>query len=99
MVGLGKIVQEAECGEGAVPEAPSRPSLRLQLDATNYTVPVPFQRSIAAGQTARVPVSVTAAKSSNHALRIVAVLADGRTISSLPIQLLYFRPREIPDRR
>lgn len=99
MVGLGKIVQEAECGEGGGPQPPRTSSLRLQLDATNYTVPVPFQRSIAAGQTARVPVSVSAAKSSNHALRIVAVLADGRTVSSLPIQLLYFRPHEITDQR
>jgi len=92
IVGLGKIVQTAECGEGAKPEAPRVDTVHLRLDAANYTLPVPFQKNVAAGQMARMSLPVDAAKSSNHSFRVIAILADGREIASLPIQLLYFRP-------
>jgi hypothetical protein len=95
-VGLGKFKQQAECGEGAAP-APTRVNaFGLQLDAANYTVPVPFQRTIAAGQMARFTLPIAAAKSSNHTFRIIATLSDGHQVASLPIQLLYFHPRVLP---
>ena len=97
-IGLGKFVEQAECGEGGAPEPPHVTAFQLRLDATNYTLPLPFHTSIAAGQVARFTLSVAAAKSSNHDFRIVATLADGREVVSLPISLLYFRPRVLPDK-
>jgi hypothetical protein len=97
-VGLGKIVQMAECGEGGAPEPTRTTALQLRLDAANYTLPVAFQRAIAPGEMARFSLPVGAAKSSSHTFRIVAALADGRQIASLPIRLLYFRPRALPPR-
>jgi len=96
-VGLGKFKMEAECGEGAAPEPVRVTAFQLRLDATNYTVPVQFQHTIAAGQMARFSLAVAAAKSSDHAFRIVATLADGREVASLPIQLLYFRSHMLPN--
>ena len=97
-VGLGKIVLMAECGEGGAPEPIRTTALQLRLDAANYALPITFQRAIAPGQMARFTLPVAAAKSSDHAFRIVAMLADGREIRSLPINLLYFRPRVLPRR-
>jgi hypothetical protein len=37
-------------------------------------------------------LSIDAARSSEHALRIVLQLADGREIRSRPISLMFFRP-------
>jgi hypothetical protein len=95
-VGLGKFKLEAECGEGAAPAPPTVNAVQLRLDATNYTLPFPFQRTIAAGQIVRLTLPVAAAKSSDHAFRIIATLANGQEVASLPIQLLYFRPRLLP---
>ena len=95
-VALGKFVETAECGEGASPEAPVVKSIKLKLDAANYSLPVGFEKRIEAGAMARFTLPIDAAKSSDHAFRIVAKLADGREISSLPIQLLYYRPNPPP---
>jgi hypothetical protein len=95
-VGLGKFKLEAECGEGAAPAPHAITAIQLRLDATNYTLLLPFQRNIAAGQAARFTLPVAAAKSSDHAFRIIATLASGQEVASLPIQLVYFRPRPLP---
>jgi hypothetical protein len=96
-VGLGKFKLDTECGEGAAPEPQQVKAIQLQLDATNYAVPLQFQRTVAAGQVARFALPVGAAKSSDHAFRIVAALSNGQEVSSLPISLLYFRPRVLPS--
>jgi hypothetical protein len=96
-VGLGKFKQEAECGEGAAPEPAKVQAIQLRLDSKNYTLPLTFNHTIAAGQQARFTLPLAAAKSSDHAFRIVATLADGQEVASLPIQLLYFRPRVLPN--
>jgi hypothetical protein len=98
-VSLGKFVETAECGEGASPEPISVTSVKLRLDATNYSLPIAFQRRILAGAMARFSLPIDAAKSSSHAFRIVAKLADGREISSLPIDMLYYRPNPPPPVR
>jgi hypothetical protein len=94
-VGLGKFKLEAECGEGAAPAPHTVTALQLRVDATNYTLPFPLHRTIAAGQAARITLPVAAAKSSEHAFRIIATLANGQEVASLPIQLVYFRPRPL----
>jgi hypothetical protein len=96
-VGLGKFKQEAECGEGSAPEPPRISAIQLRLDTTNYTLPLTFQRTIAAGQVARFALPIAAAKSSEHAFRMVATLSNGHEVASLPINLLYFR-RALPNR-
>jgi hypothetical protein len=96
-LGLGKFKQAAECGEGAAP-APTavKAAVQLQLDSVNYSLDLNFQRTIGAGQVARFSLPLAAPKSSEHDFRIVALLSDGRTVSSLPISLLYFRPKVLP---
>lgn len=91
-VALGRIVETAECGEGAAPEPVAVSAIKLKLDAANYSLPIPLQYQIAAGAMARFALPLDAAKSSDHAFRIVAKLSDGREISSLPVSLLYYRP-------
>jgi hypothetical protein len=96
-VGLAKFKQEAECGEGAAPEPRKVSATQLRLDATNYTLPLQFQHIVAAGQVVRFTLPLAAAKSSEHVFRIVATLSNGREVTSLPISLLYFRPRVLPN--
>jgi hypothetical protein len=96
-VGLGKFKQEAECGEGSAPAITTVNAVQLKLDATNYALNLTFQHTIAAGQVARFSLPLAAAKSSVHSFRIVATLSDNRVVSSLPISLLYFRPRMLPN--
>jgi hypothetical protein len=95
-VGLGKFKLAAECGEGAAPAPPTVNAVQLRLDAASYTFPVTLQRTIAAGQMTRVALPVAAAKSSDHVFRIVAALSSGQEVTSLPIHLVYFRPRPLP---
>jgi hypothetical protein len=93
---LALFSPDAECGEGGAPEPSKINAVQLRLDAANYTIPLQFQHTIPAGQMARVGLPVAAAKSSDHSFRIIANLANGQEVTSLPIRLLYFRPRHLP---
>lgn len=93
---LGHIKIEAECGEGGERDVIAARALEFRLDQANYRLPVSFQRSIPAGRTSRFTVTVKAAKSSQHDFTVVLQLADGREISSRPINLLYYVPRWFP---
>jgi len=95
-VGLGKFKQEVECGEGSAPEPQKVTAMQLHLDSSNYSLPLSFKRVIGAGQVTRISLPLSASKSSDHRFRIVATLATGEEVSSLPIKLLYFRPRGLP---
>jgi hypothetical protein len=90
-LGLGKFPRMAECGEGGAPTPARVTPKRLRLDQSNYKIPVSFARSIGPGQTSRFSLPVDAEKSSRHNFRITATLGDGRTVSSQPIDLLYYR--------
>jgi hypothetical protein len=87
----------AECGEGSLPEARFRDPFPLKVDAQNYRIPIPLQEDIPAGVTGRWRIQLDAAMSSSHDFKIVVELADGRDISSRPINLLYFKPKPHPD--
>jgi hypothetical protein len=93
---LGHIHIEAECGEGGEREVIAQRPLPFRLDQSGYRLPVSFQRTIPAGRTSRFTVSLIAAKSSQHAFSVVLQLADGREISSRPIDLIYFVPSWFP---
>jgi hypothetical protein len=93
---LGHIQTELECGEGATTELITQRPLRLQLDRTDYRIPVPFQREVPAGRVARYDLLIEAPRSSEHDFSIVLQLADGREIRSRPINLLYFLPSWYP---
>lgn len=89
---LGKLPETAECGEGgeAVPIAIN--PVALQLDRSNYRLPLTFERSLPPGRTARYSFALKAAKASRHRFTVVLQLADGREISSRPVDLTYFVP-------
>jgi hypothetical protein len=90
---LGNLKSELESGEGGSREIITRTAQRLRLDAANYRIPISYQANVAAGRTSRLVLPIEAEKSSSHDFRIVLQLADGREVSSRPINLLYYRPR------
>jgi hypothetical protein len=93
---LGHVKTEVECGEGGQREAIASKPLEFRLDQSNYRLPVAFRSSIPAGRTSRFTVAVKAAKASQHDFSVVLQLADGREISSRPVNLLYYVPRWFP---
>jgi len=93
---LGHIKVEAECGEGGAPDAVAASALQFKLDQSNYRLPISFRRSIPAGRTSQLLVSVKADKSSEHDFTVVLQLADGRQISSRPVSLIYYLPSWYP---
>jgi hypothetical protein len=93
---LGHFVQALECGEGAAPEPIAVNPVRLKLSGNDYTLPVPFHKTIGAGQIVRLTVRVDAEKSSTHRFQFVAVLYNGAEVRSRPISLLFYRPRPLP---
>lgn len=96
---LGHFTISAECGEGASPEPIAVNPIRLRLAGNGYSLPVPFHKTVEAGQSARLTVRVDAEKSSDHRLQFVAVLSNGDQVTSRPISLLFFRPRALPALR
>ena len=93
---LGHIHIEPECGEGGEREVIAAKPLQFRLDQTSYRLPISFQRSLPAATTSRFTVTVNAAKSSLHDFSVVLQLADGREISSRPINLIYYVPSWFP---
>ena len=89
---LGHIKIEAECGEGGERDVIAANPVEFRLDQSGYRLPISFQRNVPAGRTSQYAVTVKAAKSSQHAFKVVLQLADGREVSSRPIDLLYYLP-------
>jgi hypothetical protein len=94
---LGGLKREAEQGEGGAREMITRKTQQLRLDASGYRIPIAFSTAVPGGRTARLILPIEAEKSSKHDFKIVVQLADGREISSRPIDLLYYRPRWFAD--
>lgn len=94
-IGLANIYALAEGGSDGPPKALRAEPLRLKIDAAPYTLPVPFRTTIAPGRTANFTLQLDAEKSSWHDFRFAARLSNGTEILSPPINMLYFKPREI----
>ena len=81
-----------ECGAGG-PVERGFPTAKLPLDETNVRIPINYRDTIAPREQKRFGLNFIADKSSRHHFRFVVELADGRTIASPDIDLLYFIPR------
>jgi hypothetical protein len=81
-----------ECGAGG-PVERGYPTAKLPLDQENVRIPINYQDTIAPREEKRFGLNFVADKSSRHRFRFVIELADGRTVASPDIDLLYFIPR------
>ncbi len=81
-----------ECGAGG-PIERGFPTAKLPLDVENVRIPINYFDTIAPREQKRFGLNFVADKSSRHHFRFVVELADGRTIASPDIDLLYFLPR------
>jgi hypothetical protein len=81
-----------ECGAGGPGEAGFK-SIRLELDRTNYRIPLPFRGAMGPRQNRRFELTLTAIKASQHNFQVVLELADGSRSASVPVELLYFTPQ------
>src|SRR5690606_9447533 len=82
-----------ECGAGG-PVERGFPTVKLPLDVTNMRIPINYSDVIAPREQKRFGFNFIADKASEHHFRFVIELADGRTIESPDIDLVYFVPRE-----
>ncbi|MCC0062232.1 MAG: hypothetical protein H6885_12795 [Rhodobiaceae bacterium] len=89
---LGRLQNEAECGEGGSPEDRQLKPFDFTLDKQNYRIMIPLRDDIPPGVTGRWRVRLQAPKSSTHDFRIVFELADGRQVASRPVDMVYFKP-------
>jgi hypothetical protein len=96
---LGRINAGRECGDGSSVKRVARSPLELKLDQSGYRVAIPIKESVPAGRVARYSMFLNAARASQHDFVIALQLADGRTIRSRPINLLYFYPSWYADQK
>lgn len=84
--------------EGGAPGPIERgfPTITLPLDQQDVRVPIPFTAELAPGESQRFALNFVAEKSSHHLFQFVFELADGTTVSSPTVDLLYFTPRLAP---
>jgi hypothetical protein len=92
---LAKRPYSNECGEGALREPLRSKLVELSVDKKAYRVPLGLQRPIASNQTIRYAFAIKAPKSSQHKFKIAVKLSDDRQIASRPIELIYFKPKNI----
>ncbi len=96
LVPLGSFMSRAECEGGELLEIAGGRPFQLEEHRDSYRIPFPINSTIYAGQVSRWQITLDAAKSSNHDLRIVLELADGREVASRDISILMFRPNTYP---
>jgi hypothetical protein len=94
-VDLGWFHTEGECGAPGPEDVVRAQALVLKVDQNNYRVALPFHRVLNPNETGRFAFAVEAPRSSQHRFTIVLLLADGRRIVSRPVDLLYYRPRQL----
>ena len=82
----------AEMG-GAAPEEAGFQPIMLQLDRQNYRLPLPYRPRLGPGQNQRFQLTLKAPKASSHQFRVVLESSDGRRVTTVPLDLLYFVPR------
>jgi hypothetical protein len=71
------------------------PAFKLALDKQNYRIPFSYREPIGAQQNKRFSITLDAEQSSSHQFKVVLEFADGTTVSSLPADLLIFKPRAV----
>lgn len=81
-----------ECG-GAGPVERDYKPVKLSLDRKDYRIPLSYSGEVKPHQERRFALALVADKSSQHVFKVVLELADGSTVSSPTIDLLYFMPR------
>ncbi|MBN9021602.1 MAG: hypothetical protein J0H08_05815, partial [Rhizobiales bacterium] len=81
-----------ECGAGG-PVERGYPTVKLPLDVENVRIPINYTATIAPRAQQRFGFNFVADKSSRHRFRFVVELADGGTVASPDIDLVYFVPR------
>jgi hypothetical protein len=96
LVPLGSFLSRAECEGGERREIAGGQPFQLAEHRDSYRIPFPINRTVHAGEVARWEITLDAAKSTNHDLRIVLQLADGREVASRDISILMFRPNTYP---
>jgi hypothetical protein len=93
---IGYIPSMAECGEGGMEEGRFRKPFMLKADGENYRVPIQLADDVPPGVTARWRLQIDSDMTAVHDFRIVLQLADGRDVSTRPVNLTYFKPRPQP---
>ena len=81
-----------ECGAGGPVERDFK-TVKLPLDKSNYRLPLPYKGKLAPQQNRRFALALVAAKSSQHRFKVVFDLADGKSIASPEMTLIYFLPQ------
>ena len=94
-VKLPVLVFDFSPGEYGAPEAIDRKlrAIALPLDRKNYRIPFNYRERLGAQQNKRFSLILNAEKSSRHRFTVVLELADGTTVSSETVDLLFFKPR------
>jgi hypothetical protein len=87
-----------ECGAGPPVDRNTKP-LELSLDQKNYRLKLDWSGQIESRQGRRYGFVLTAKKASHHVLHVVLEFADGNSLKSLPIDISYFVPRTMWDKR
>lgn len=89
------IVTGPECGAAGPVDRHEKP-IELSLDRNNYRIPLAWRGQLPSRSNKRFALSLAAAKSSHHVMRLVLELADGNTLASPTVDLSYFKPRMPP---
>jgi hypothetical protein len=84
-----------ECGAPGPIDRNEKP-VELSLDRKNYRIPLSWRGQLGSRQDKRFSFSLVAAKSSHHTLKLVVQFADGNTLTSIPVDISYFKPRMPP---
>ena len=90
---LASLTSRAECEGGDFEPVNFGDPFDLELAADSYRINLPVFGSVQAGEERRWEVLLDAEKSSNHDMRVVIMLADGREVISRDIAALLFNPR------
>lgn len=90
---LAALTSRAECEGGDFEPVNLGQPFDMELAANGYRINMPVFGGVQAGEERRWEVLLDAAKSSNHDMRVVILLADGREVVSRDIAALIFNAR------
>lgn len=80
-----------ECGAAGPGESGYR-AIPLQLDTSNYQVPLPYRGPVGVRGNRRFELTLNADRASQHRFEVVVETTDGRSAVSPPVDLVYFVP-------
>lgn len=90
---LASLVSRAECEGGDFMQVDGGRPFDLRLTADRYRINLPVSGPVAAGEERRWEVTLDAEQSSNHDMRVVIRLLDGREIVSRDLSALMYNPK------